>query len=157
MNWQGMIKKKTTKKNKGGRPLFDGKNKKAVIQKLEAVWAVGGSDAEAAYYADISTSALSDYLKKHPKVSGRKAALLNKPILKARMTVVGGLDDPDNAKWYLSRKKKGEFSTRKELEHSGGTENKFEITMTTVNAKNKVGKNKKAGKSVASAKRQNNK
>lgn len=141
-----MTKKKIkpVKKNKGGRPLFDGKDEKLVVQKLEQVWAVGGTDEEAAFYADISKAALSDYLKKHKEVSERKATLLNKPILKARMTVVASLEDPKSAKWYLSRKRKKEFSTRQELDHSGGLENKFEITMTTINAKDKLGKNKKA-------------
>jgi hypothetical protein len=107
-----MTEKKKTK-NKVGRPLFGGKDPKIVLQKLEQVWGIGGSDAEAAFFADISPAALSDYLKKHPKISERKAALKNRPILKARQEVVKGLEDnPEFALKYLERKLPGEFSLK---------------------------------------------
>lgn len=100
-------------KNKAGRKLFDGKNEKDVIQKLESVWALGGTDAEAAFYADISKAALSEYLTKHPDISERKEALKNNPILLARKSVIDGIKiDPDLALKYLERKCKDEFSTK---------------------------------------------
>lgn len=104
-----MAKVAKTKKKVGGRKLFDGKGEKAVVQKLEYVWALGGTDAEAASYAGISKAALSDYLKKHEEVSERKVVLKHKPILQARMTVVGNLDDCKVAMWYLQTKKRDEF------------------------------------------------
>jgi len=116
-------KKKNKPKNKGGRPLFDGKKKGVVIQKLEKVWAIGGSDAEAAFYADISKAALSDYLKKHKDLSERKESLLNKPVLKARQSVVSGLDNSDFALKYLERKRSDEFSLKMKSEFSGGLNN----------------------------------
>lgn len=47
----------------------------------------------------------------------RFEALKDKPILKARATVVRGLDQANNAQWYLERKRKDEFSGR--VEHTG--------------------------------------
>lgn len=100
-------------KNKAGRKLFDGKNEKDVIRKLENVWGLGGTDAEAAFYADISKAALSEYLTKHPDISERKEALKNNPILLARKSVIDGIKiDPDLALKYLERKCKDEFSTK---------------------------------------------
>ena len=98
-----------------GRKLFDGKSKEIVIQKLEEVWAIGGSDEEAAFYAGISKAALSDFLKKNIDISERKEALKEKPILKARQTVVRDLDDPNGARWYLTKKRKLEFGETLEL------------------------------------------
>lgn len=122
-----MTKKKMPKKGKpkgkksvGGRRLFDGKNIKDVIQKLEAVWAIDGSDKEAALYADISPAALCDYLKKNPKVSERKEALRNRPVLKARQEVVKGLDkNPEFSLKYLERKQAKEFAPQSMMKHSG--------------------------------------
>lgn len=117
------VKKKTTKKKnkkKTGRKLFDGKNVKIVIQKCEEVWSIGGSDAEAAFYADISTAALSDYLKKHSDVSERKDRLKEKTILKARREVVIGLNkNPDFSMKYLERKKSAEFGSKYTLNIKG--------------------------------------
>jgi hypothetical protein len=42
--------------------------------------------------------------------------LQERPILKARQTIVKSLDDPEQAKWYLERKRKNEFSTKSEVE-----------------------------------------
>ena len=49
-------------KNKVGRKLFDGKDEEAVLAKCKYVWALDGTDADAAYYAEISASSLSRYL-----------------------------------------------------------------------------------------------
>jgi len=112
-------KKKSGKKDVGGRPLFDGKNNETVLQKLCYVWALDGSDSEAAFYAGISPAALSDYLKKNPKVSERKAALKNRPVLKARHAVVSRLGESfDNGLKYLERKRKDEFSPKIEIENT---------------------------------------
>ena len=145
-------KAKPSGKHPGGRPLFDGKNPEIVMQKLEHVWALSGSDAEAAFFADISPAALCAYLKKHPEVAERKQALLNRPVLVAREAIVGAFDghaltrkdvdkkgnevivnmgtaprDPDVALKYLERKKRDEFATRTEVQHGGeiGTGNEL--------------------------------
>lgn len=131
-----MVKNKMVKnkiKKKVGRPLFDGKPEKDVIQKLEMVWSIGGSDKEASFFADISPAALSDYLKKHPEISERKNALLQKPILKARQEVIKGLDNnPEFALKYLERKLPDEFSIRTKTTISGDASNPLSINLSDI-------------------------
>lgn len=80
------------------------------LRKLEEAFAIGSTKKEACAYAEIGESTLYDYLIEHPDFSDRIEALIQKPILKAKNTVVSNLDDVETAKWYLSRKKKDEFS-----------------------------------------------
>lgn len=105
------------KENLGGRPTV---MTPEVLAKLEEVFAIGGTDLEAIFYADISKDALYDYQKLHPEFTDRKEKLKERPILKARQTIVKGLDDADNAKWYLERKVKNEFSSRQEMTGKDG-------------------------------------
>ncbi len=86
-----------------------------IIAKLEEVFAIGGTDEEACFYADIGKSTLYNYQQEHPEFVERKEALKERPILKARQTIVKSLDEADNAKWYLERKRKHEFANRQEL------------------------------------------
>lgn len=98
------------------------------ISKLEEVFAIGGSDKEACFYAGISHQSLYEYQKDHPEFTERKEALKERPILKARQTIVKGLDDPLHAKWYLERKNKSEFAQRTEMTGKDGGELKIEVT-----------------------------
>ncbi|OGS08030.1 MAG: hypothetical protein A2270_03015 [Elusimicrobia bacterium RIFOXYA12_FULL_51_18] len=128
--------RKNQQKGACGRPQWGGKDEAAVVAKLSEIWRIGGSDAEAAFYADISPSSLSRYLEKHPEVSQRKEALKNHPILLARRAVIGAFDghecvtgkgknrkvcyapvDPYMALKYLERVRREEFSLR--TEHAG--------------------------------------
>lgn len=93
-----------------------------VLRKLEEVFAIGGTDSEACFYADISPTALYEYQEKTPGFAERKAALKERPILKARQTIVKGLDDDRNAQWYLERKRKDEFAVRTELTGKDGAD-----------------------------------
>ena len=104
-----------------------------ILNKLEEVFALGGTDKEACFYAGISHQALYNYQHDHPEFIERKEALKERPILKARQTIVRGLDEAENAKWYLERKAKKEFANRQELDLSG----KLEVTYDT-ETKNKV-------------------
>jgi len=99
-------------KNEVGRALFDGKNEKGVIQKLEEVFAMGGTDIEACFYAGISKSAFYEWQKKNEWFLERKEALKVNPILKARRTIIESLNNPVYAKWYLERRLKEEFNMR---------------------------------------------
>jgi hypothetical protein len=103
--------------NKVGRPTV---MTPEILNKLEEVFAIGGSDNEACFYADIGKSTLYNYQQEHPEFVERKEALKEKPILRARQTVVKALDNPDMALKYLERKRKQEFSIR--------TENQTDIT-----------------------------
>ena len=98
-------------KHAGGRPII---MTDETIKKLEEVWAIGGTDKEAIFYADISHQTLYNYQEKHPEFIERKEKLKERPILKARQTLIKDLDNVDSAKWYLERKAKKEFAERKE-------------------------------------------
>lgn len=104
-------------KNKGGRPTV---MTPETIAKLVQAFSIDATVEEACSYADISRDAFYDYLKRNPKFSDRIADLRQKPVLKARQTIVSNLDNPQYAQWYLSRKKKLEFSERQETDITTG-------------------------------------
>jgi predicted DNA-binding protein YlxM (UPF0122 family) len=101
-------------KNKGGRPIEFTED---VVKKLEEAFAIDASISEACFYANITRQSYYNNVKPETELFDRFEALRNKPILKARQTVVKGLEEPEHAKWYLARKKKLEFSER--TEHTG--------------------------------------
>lgn len=100
-----------------GRPTkFD----ESTLQKLNEAFAIGASDKEACFYADVSPAALYNYQEKHPEFVERKEALKERPVLLARQTVLKSMEsDPATARWYLERKSRQEFATRTEVEQSG--------------------------------------
>lgn len=141
-------KKNEGKKSNAGRKQFDGKPVEIVLQKLEEVWALGGSDKEAAFFAGISASALSAFLKANPDISERKETLLERPILLARRALIEGFDghtykvkekkkvngkeveveverqalkNPNLALQFLERVRRNEFSTKSEVHHRDKT------------------------------------
>lgn len=74
--------------------------------------------AECAFYAGISEKSLYEWFadgERGKKLREELEGLRNKPVLKARQSLVRGLDDPDRALRYLERKRKSEFSLRQEL------------------------------------------
>lgn len=84
--------------------------------KLEQAFAIGCSDEEACSYAEISPDQLYYYennIDKEFRV--KKQELKQKPILKAKQTVVKSLDLPEHARWYLERRAKKEFGNALEL------------------------------------------
>ena len=117
------------------RKWFDGRKEDSVLALLYEVWAVGGSDAEASFYADILPCTLSRYLDTHPDVEQRKLALKERPVLLARRAVIDSFDgheieimsgkkkrriasikNPDMALKFLERIRKKEFSTLQKIE-----------------------------------------
>lgn len=104
-----MAKKKETR----GRPTVFTTE---VLRKIEEVAALDGSVEEMAYYADIHVATLYRYLEAHEDFSDRIKKLRERPILKARQTIVSSLAQPEHARWYIERKKKKEFSTRVETD-----------------------------------------
>lgn len=92
-----------------------------VIAKLEEVFALGGSDLEACFYAGISKDSLYRYQNDNPEFSERKEALKEQPILKARRSVLYGIEaDPELALKFLERRKKSEFSLKSEVDVTSG-------------------------------------
>jgi hypothetical protein len=63
-----------------------------ILDKLEYVFSLGGTDKEACLFAEIGLETLYRYQRTHPKFGERKELLKSKPILKARVTLV---TDPD--------------------------------------------------------------
>lgn len=101
-------------KHPGGRPTIMTPD---TVQKLEYAFALGCSDEEACFYANIVKQTLYSYQKKHPEFVDRKEALKTRPIFLARETLVKGIqNDPDLALKMLERKRKNEFSTRAETD-----------------------------------------
>lgn len=91
------------------------------LNKLEEVFALGGSDLEACFYAGISRQTLYNYQHDHPEFVERKEELKEQPILKARRSVLNGIqDDPELALRFLERRKKAEFSLRTEITGEDG-------------------------------------
>lgn len=106
----------------GGRPTI---MTPELVQKLEYAFALGCSDEEACFYADIAKQTLYSYQEKNPEFADRKAALKTRPIFLARETLIKGIQrDPDLALKMLERKNKAEFSLRSE--HTGADGEKLE-------------------------------
>ena len=96
-----------------GRPT---KMTPETIGKLEEAFSMGCTDLEACLFADIEKTTLYKYQQDHPEFINRKEKLKENPVIKARQTILDNLEDPTNARWYLERKKKDEFSQRTESE-----------------------------------------
>lgn len=106
-----------------------------IIEKLEQAFALGCTDLEACFYADISKTALYEYQEKHPEFTERKEELKMKPVLQARMTVMKGINgyeikdkrgkvikvinapNPKLALEFLTKKMHKEF--KQGVDHSG--------------------------------------
>lgn len=106
-------------KHAGGRPSTITAE---VLVKLEQAFAIDATVEEALSYAEIKRDAYYDYLKRNPEFADRVKDLRNRPILKARQTIVKNLDDPEHSKWYLSRKRKAEFAERFENTGADGAQ-----------------------------------
>lgn len=98
-----------------------------IVKKLEEVFALDGTISEACFYAGITRQTYYNHVKEdaeegttEKELFDRFEALRERPILKARQTIVKGLDQPENAKWYLERKRKAEFANRQELTGKDG-------------------------------------
>lgn len=116
----GRPTKKEVRYRNVGRRMFDGKDTKEVLEKLEQAFSIGCTDLEACLLADISQDQLYNYQRKNPDFIKRKEVLKNKPILKARTEVIKGLEnDKEFSFRFLERKAKGEFAPKSEVEHSG--------------------------------------
>jgi hypothetical protein len=92
-----------------------------VIRKLEEAFSIGASISEACMYANISRDTYYRWIANNKAVQERFEALLEKPILTARQSVVGALKtNPKLALKYLERKRKKEFSPRMEMTGEDG-------------------------------------
>ena len=106
-------------KDPRGRPTVDTLETR---QKIEEATALDASIEEVAFWANISSETYYQIIKKDKGFSDRLDALRNRPVLKARGTVVKALDNPVHAFEYLKRKRKSEFSERQEIDNPAQTE-----------------------------------
>lgn len=97
------------------------------VKKLEEVFAIDGTVQEACFYADISKQTYYNWLEKRPELVDRFEALRERPVLKARQTVVKSLDDPEYAFKYLEKKRKNEFGNAVTLQIEKGEEDRKAI------------------------------
>ena len=88
------------------------------VRKLEEVFAIDWSIGEACYYADISRQTYYNWVEENPELLERFQRLREKPVLKARQSVVSNLWDAEFALKYLKNKRNKEFNERSELEQS---------------------------------------
>ena len=89
------------------------------VKKLEEAFAIDSTIEEACFYADISKQTYYNWLEGEPELVERFEELRNKPVLKARRTIVNALDNPLDAKWYLEKKRKREFGTAVDITTGG--------------------------------------
>lgn len=102
---------------KVGRPTVDTPETR---QKIEEATALDASIEEVCFYADISKDTYYTIIKKDKEFSDRLDALRNRPILKARQTVIAKISESyANAMDYLKRKKKLEFGENIDVTSGG--------------------------------------
>jgi hypothetical protein len=100
-------------KHAGGRPSV---MTVECVNKLEQAFAIDATVEEACSYADISRETYYNWLEKHKEFSDRILKLRQRPVLKARQTVVQKLSENyTNAMDYLKRKRKNEFGDNSEV------------------------------------------
>lgn len=102
---------------KAGRPTV---LTEEVIRKIEEVAALDGTVEEMALYAGVHRDTIYARLESDKDFSDRIRELRERPVLKARGTIVKNLTNPLTAQWYLSRKKKKEFAERIEKTGADG-------------------------------------
>lgn len=100
--------------SKTGRPTI---MTPETLNKLEEVFALGGSDKEACFYAGISHQTLYNYQENNPDFVERKEALKETPVLKARRTVVKSLEDPNSA-WKMLERKDPDLHPKQQIDHT---------------------------------------
>lgn len=103
-------------KNLGGRPTVMTQD---TVNKLEYAFSIGSSVEEATHYAGISRQTFYAWSKEHPEFSDRMDDLRMKPVLKARISIFNSLNDPHQARWYLTKKRPEEFGDKVDVTSGG--------------------------------------
>lgn len=90
------------------------------LAKLYEAAALDATVEEMCYFANISKDTYYRWIKEDKELSDEIDRLRESLVFKARTTVQAEIHKPETAKWYLERKRKGEFSTREEKVHDVG-------------------------------------
>lgn len=91
-----------------------------VVGKLEEAFSIGADVQAACAYANIHRDTFYAWCKDDEVFSDRMTSLREKPVLKAYQTVAQNLGETETAKWYLERKRRLEFATRREEDVTSG-------------------------------------
>lgn len=89
------------------------------VKKLEDAFAIGASIPEACYFANITKQTYYNWIKDNEELKEKFDRLREKPILKARQTVVDNLNKPEYAFRYLEKKRKDEFGNETKIINEG--------------------------------------
>lgn len=119
------IKKNTIKKRGaksqegGGRPTIVTPE---VVAKLDYAFMKGLTDHQASDYAGISKDCLYDHCKRNPGYSHRKEMLKGNLPIRSKILLAESIENGNvnDAKWFLERKLKDEFSTRTDITGKDG-------------------------------------
>ena len=107
------------KGDKPGRKFFNAKDEdaeKLIIDKLEEVFLLGGTDEEACFYANVGLDSLYHYQKANPEWTERKKLLKQKQFLVARQSIMKGIKEDYNfAMSFAKRKMAKEFGDKLEI------------------------------------------
>lgn len=87
------------------------------IDKLEEVFALGGTDKEACLFANIGMSTLYKYQEEFPEFVDRKEALKQTPLLKARRTIDQSLTTDVNSAWKYAERKDADLNPKQVIDH----------------------------------------
>jgi hypothetical protein len=115
-----------TDKNLGELPVLNTANAwwldQTKLHLLVAAYKFYATDEQASYYAGISYAQLLYFQKLHPDFYEIKHAAKQDPTLRAKQTIVTGIDklDRPTAMWWLERIEKNTFSPRQEQTGAGG-------------------------------------
>lgn len=112
---------------KVGRPTV---RNEEVNRKIEEAAAIGASIEEIAMYSGVWPSTIYRWMEEDSELKERIKELQERPIMKARQTIVKALDDPNHAFKYLEKKKKREFGNELALTGADGGPIENNITVT---------------------------
>lgn len=73
------------------------------LEDLFIIYLADGTDEMACAYAQIASSSLYDFQKRHPEFSEWKQAWKLDTLYRAKMTVRNNISNPDVAQWILER------------------------------------------------------
>jgi hypothetical protein len=89
------------------------------VNKLKTAFSIGADVSAACFYAEISRQTYYNWVEENITLAEEFDRLREKPVLKAYQTIANKLDEVETAKWYLSRKRKDEFSLKIEVSDPG--------------------------------------
>ena len=122
-----------------GRPLFDGKNVQDVLTKLQIAFACRANNYEAAAFAGITYLQLTRYLYEHKDFQEERRRLRNLAPLKAKMTIVKGIEkDPYLALRYLQNIKPTEFTPDANKHEDSANKGDININFKVIEVMNNI-------------------